>query len=206
MAASSRSTTVGESAFELRQLHSRSPPTDVNDGQVTRQEFSLPPVDTGKDAWLFLAACWVVEAVTFGTYYPFLRSLKHHNLTGNKIGFGMSFGVFQNYYSQNAPFAGSGNIAAIGTTTMVRYSQAEFSCSVLTRELGPAVHRHTVRLSGLPYVPKTCALVYTTGPFHLCPRSRHKLLLQNSTPAHRYPRHLIRPWRLHCLLPLYSVY
>lgn len=61
-------TTAGEPAFELRELHSHSRRADVNDGQVTRQEFSLPPVDTGKDAWLFLAACWVVEAVTFGEY------------------------------------------------------------------------------------------------------------------------------------------
>jgi hypothetical protein len=27
---------------------------------------SLPPVDGGKQAWLFLAACWVVEAFVFG--------------------------------------------------------------------------------------------------------------------------------------------
>jgi hypothetical protein len=30
------------------------------------QEFSLPPVDGGKDAWLFLAACFVVEALVWG--------------------------------------------------------------------------------------------------------------------------------------------
>lgn len=29
-------------------------------------EFSLPPVDRGKDAWLFLAACFVVEALVWG--------------------------------------------------------------------------------------------------------------------------------------------
>jgi hypothetical protein len=27
---------------------------------------SLPPVDTGREAWLFLTACWFVEAFTFG--------------------------------------------------------------------------------------------------------------------------------------------
>ena len=27
---------------------------------------SLPPVDSGKDAWLFLAACFVVEALVWG--------------------------------------------------------------------------------------------------------------------------------------------
>ena len=30
---------------------------------------SLPPVDTGTQAWLFLAACWGVEAMTFGTIH-----------------------------------------------------------------------------------------------------------------------------------------
>ena len=30
------------------------------------QEFSLPPVDSGKDAWLFLAACFVMEALIWG--------------------------------------------------------------------------------------------------------------------------------------------
>jgi hypothetical protein len=29
-------------------------------------EFSLPPADGGKDAWFFLAACFVVEALVWG--------------------------------------------------------------------------------------------------------------------------------------------
>ncbi|KAH6654459.1 major facilitator superfamily domain-containing protein [Truncatella angustata] len=58
----------------------------------------LPLVDRGKDAWLFLAACWVVEAFIFG--------------------FGASFGVFQDFYSTHEPFAKSGSVAIIGTTTM----------------------------------------------------------------------------------------
>ncbi|KAI2620347.1 MFS general substrate transporter [Hypomontagnella submonticulosa] len=62
------------------------------------QEFSLPPVDGGKDAWLFLAACFAVEALVWG--FPF------------------AFGVFQDYYSNNEPFAGSPNIAVIGTCSM----------------------------------------------------------------------------------------
>ncbi|KAI6081127.1 major facilitator superfamily domain-containing protein [Hypoxylon rubiginosum] len=70
---------------------------DYSEQQSSRQEFSLPPVDGGKAAWLFLAACWVVEALVWGFAY--------------------SFGVFQDYYSANEPFAGSGSIAAIGTTT-----------------------------------------------------------------------------------------
>ncbi|KAI8966544.1 MFS general substrate transporter [Daldinia sp. FL1419] len=63
-----------------------------------RQEFSLPPVDGGKDAWLFLAACFAVEALVWG--FPF------------------AFGVFQDYYSSHEPFAGSPNVAVIGTCAM----------------------------------------------------------------------------------------
>ena len=33
-----------------------------------RQEFSLPPVDGGKDAWLFLAACFAIEALVWGRF------------------------------------------------------------------------------------------------------------------------------------------
>ncbi|KAK4172241.1 major facilitator superfamily domain-containing protein [Triangularia setosa] len=74
-------------------------------------EFSLPPVDRGKDAWLFLAACYAIEAVTFG--------------------FGFSFGVLQDYYSSHEPFAGSGSIAAIGTTsTGIMYMGTPFVLTI----------------------------------------------------------------------------
>lgn len=61
-------------------------------------EFSLPPVDRGRAAWLFLAASFIVEALVWG--FPF------------------SFGVFQDYYSTHPPFAGSRNIAVIGSCAM----------------------------------------------------------------------------------------
>jgi hypothetical protein len=41
----------------------------ANDGpslEPLSSDPSLPPVDGGKQAWLFLAACWVVEAFVFG--------------------------------------------------------------------------------------------------------------------------------------------
>jgi hypothetical protein len=38
----------------------------AEDSRNPSTEFTLPPVDGGKDAWLVLAACWGVEAVTFG--------------------------------------------------------------------------------------------------------------------------------------------
>lgn len=42
-------------------------PDDVEAQQEDEnQGYSLPPVDTGKDAWLFLAACFVMEAMVWG--------------------------------------------------------------------------------------------------------------------------------------------
>lgn len=32
-------------------------------------EFSLPQADGGKDAWLFLAACFIVEALVWGKLF-----------------------------------------------------------------------------------------------------------------------------------------
>ncbi|KAK3692616.1 MFS monocarboxylate transporter [Podospora appendiculata] len=83
--------------------------------QRPRHEFSsLPPVDGGKDAWLFLAACFMVEALVWG--FPF------------------SFGLFQNYYSTNAPFAGSSSIAVIGTCSMgIMYLDGPLVMALLRR-------------------------------------------------------------------------
>ena len=36
------------------------------------QEFSLPPADGGRDAWLFLAGCFAIEALVWGEWI-FLR-------------------------------------------------------------------------------------------------------------------------------------
>jgi hypothetical protein len=33
----------------------------------SHEGFSLPPTDTGKDAWLFLLACFMLEALIWGT-------------------------------------------------------------------------------------------------------------------------------------------
>ncbi|KJZ70387.1 hypothetical protein HIM_10231 [Hirsutella minnesotensis 3608] len=61
--------------------------------------FSLPPADHGKQAWLFLAAAFVVEALTWG--FPF------------------AFGVFHDYYVTHALFAGSSQIPVIGTWALL---------------------------------------------------------------------------------------
>ncbi|KAK2605488.1 hypothetical protein N8I77_008321 [Diaporthe amygdali] len=55
----------------------------------------LPPVDQGKHAYLFLLACFILEALIWG--YPFC------------------FGIFSGYYARTPPFEGSTAIANIGT-------------------------------------------------------------------------------------------
>lgn len=50
----------GEHQHEQHEQH------DSSETQASGEESSLPLVDRGKDAWLFLAACWAVEAITFG--------------------------------------------------------------------------------------------------------------------------------------------
>ncbi|RYP16811.1 hypothetical protein DL765_004924 [Monosporascus sp. GIB2] len=92
---------ASEQPVSLRNSHEDAP----------RQDFSLPPVDSGKDAWLFLAACWLIEAL--------IHDETREDLTDGISGFGFSFGIFQDYYSSYEPFLGAGNIAVIGTSTMV---------------------------------------------------------------------------------------
>jgi hypothetical protein len=49
--------TTASSEFEL---------ADRGDENAPEHHFSLPPVDGGKDAWLFLAAAFIVEALVWG--------------------------------------------------------------------------------------------------------------------------------------------
>lgn len=58
-----------------------------------------PPMDGGMNAWLFLAACFGMEALVWG--------------------FAFTYGVFQAYYSEIPQFKDSGNIAVVGTCAMV---------------------------------------------------------------------------------------
>ncbi|CAG8941417.1 unnamed protein product [Penicillium salamii] len=58
----------------------------------------VPPIDGGINAWLFLAACFAMEALVWG--------------------FAFTYGVFQAYYSDIPQFKDSGNIAVVGTCAM----------------------------------------------------------------------------------------
>ncbi|KAK2744377.1 hypothetical protein FQN57_004272 [Myotisia sp. PD_48] len=65
----------------------------------TEHEFSLPRADGGLRAWLFLAGCFLVEALVWGM--PF------------------SYGLFQDFYSITEPFKSKpSGLPAIGTTAL----------------------------------------------------------------------------------------
>jgi hypothetical protein len=70
----------------------------LHDHTNSDEGFSLPPTDGGKDAWLCLFACFMLEALIWG--------------------FPASYGIFQEYYAAN-DFVGSSNIAVVGTCAMV---------------------------------------------------------------------------------------
>jgi hypothetical protein len=104
-------------------------PADSEDG------FSLPPTDGGKDAWLCLFACFMLEAMIWG--------------------FPSCYGVFQEYYATSDEFAGSSNIAVVGACAMVRVAFCAWY-SILIHAVGHHVYGHhaVVRCSQiLPQIP-----------------------------------------------------
>ncbi|KAI9726109.1 MAG: hypothetical protein M1834_009425 [Cirrosporium novae-zelandiae] len=101
------------SEINLEALHLPLNGYDVGRGSSgsTKVEAPLPLADGGKDAWMFLAGCFLVEALVWG--FPF------------------SFGVFQDYYATTKPFAGCNNIAVIGTVAVgIMYLGAPLTCAV----------------------------------------------------------------------------
>ncbi len=116
--------TVTTTAVELQSLdrspRAASPESPVDhDNENEHEMATLPQADGGKDAWLFLAACFLIEGLVWGVYNPPSRLMRETPpLTTRPLGFGYSFGVFQAYYSTHEPFASAGNTAVVGTCAM----------------------------------------------------------------------------------------
>ncbi|KAJ4330627.1 hypothetical protein N0V95_010021 [Ascochyta clinopodiicola] len=86
-------------------------PTGAGTPPESEEGHSLPPTDGGKDAWLFLFSCFMLEALIWG--------------------FPSTYGVFQEYYSSNE-FAGSSNLAIVGAcATGIMYMDITFWFAVL---------------------------------------------------------------------------
>jgi hypothetical protein len=60
----SRQSRIGDQTPSVQQPTDDSLLAEISTGL---HESSLPPVDGGKDAWFFLAACFALEALTWGT-------------------------------------------------------------------------------------------------------------------------------------------
>jgi hypothetical protein len=146
---------------------------------IPKSDFSLPSVDGGKEAWLFLTACWTVEALTFGEYFP-APSCTSSTLTQNLSGFASSFGVYHDFYSNHAPFASSGNIAVIGTTTSVKklWQLATSMAQTLTNTPGNHVLGNASRSHHMSPLPSLGTMVHACGRLCRVSVANSQLLMQ----------------------------
>ena len=90
--------------------------SDANEPSNGDEGFSLPPTDGGKDAWLCLFSCFMLEALIWGTC---CLCPTQFTTSDSRPGFPSCYGVFQEYYATSDEFAGSSSIAVVGTCAMV---------------------------------------------------------------------------------------
>jgi hypothetical protein len=147
-------TSPNSTDVELTSYPQQSPTTASRDieplhNSVNSDEgFSLPPTDGGKDAWLCLLACFMLEALIWGQFSM------HSCVTCayGELGFPASYGIFQEYYSTN-DFAGSSNIAVVGACAMVLYTLAPRSTHLLIETQGADVYGHHFLVRSLEVLP-----------------------------------------------------
>ncbi|ROV89932.1 hypothetical protein VSDG_08219 [Cytospora chrysosperma] len=122
--------------------------------QLHYQLECLPPTDTGKHAYLFLLACFILEALVWG--YPFC------------------FGIFSDYYARTEPFKGSSAIANIGTCCSGLMYLCGFPALILNRmfplwaRYSPLVGLFIVcaALAVSAYATNVTQLIITQGVFY----------------------------------------
>ena len=107
------------------------------------QEMRLPRPDGGRDAWLFLAGCFVLEALVWGKHAApsRLQVIRSRKRPDSFLGFPVSFGVFESFYSSYPLFADNKNeVAIIGTCSIgALYLLAPISIFIL--ETWPSMRR-----------------------------------------------------------------
>ena len=152
------------------QVSSNSITNDINH----QQEFSLPPADGGKDAWLFLITCFFVEAFVWG--FPF------------------SYGIFEDYYSTHDPFVGKSGIPAVGSSALVDFI-ALLHVSEFTLTLpGYHVHGLTFRFHDPPTMAKLSETMLRSGPWDDDSSTNHIFLLSGHLGVDLDTRCDIRHW------------
>jgi hypothetical protein len=111
-------------AVELDRLHlsngrdtaNHTPEEQEMVGEI--EQVSLPPTDRGKEAWLVLAGCSLIQIPVWGIK-PNVERVD--NCTHVSPGYSIAFGVFQEYYGSHPDElkGDSSNVAVIGTTMTV---------------------------------------------------------------------------------------
>ncbi|KAB8293952.1 hypothetical protein EYC80_009424 [Monilinia laxa] len=120
---------------------------DLEGESANTEGGNVPKADEGRDAWLFLAACFVFEALIWG--FPF------------------AFGVFQTYYSTHPPFDKHANSIAITGTcaTGIMYLFAPVSLYVL--ETFPPIRRLSSIVGLVIVLVALVAASFATEMWHL---------------------------------------
>ncbi|TGO36680.1 hypothetical protein BHYA_0117g00030 [Botrytis hyacinthi] len=136
---------VADLEIPLSNASTRDLEEGINDPDNTDE--NVPRADGGKDAWLFLAACFLFEALIWG--FPF------------------AFGVFQTYYSTHPPFDKHANdIAITGTcATGIMYLFAPISLYVL--EKFPPIRRLSSIVGLVIVLIALVAASFATEVWHL---------------------------------------
>ncbi|CAN8096912.1 unnamed protein product [Discula destructiva] len=110
--------------------------------QLHHRLLCLPPVDTGKDAYLFLSACFVLSALVWS--YSFC------------------FGILSDYYSRTEPFKESSAIANIGTCCSGLMYLGGFPALLLNR-MFPRWARYSPLIGLLILCAALCASAWATS-------------------------------------------
>ena len=89
----------------------------IDEGAAERAAQALPPVDGGRDAWIALASCFVLEALVWGLVAVAIP-MNHSQIANEAPRFPFCYGIFQSYYLTHEPFMNHNpaGIAAISTT------------------------------------------------------------------------------------------
>ncbi|CAG8207252.1 unnamed protein product [Penicillium salamii] len=122
-------------------------PHFADDGPAGARGFSLPPVDTGKDAWLLLMGAFVLEMVVWGSAF--------------------SVGVLQDYYTSTEPFShDTSTVSLVGSCCMgVLYLASPITLFFLQR--WPHIFRINILLGLGIAVIGTLASSFATRIWHL---------------------------------------
>jgi hypothetical protein len=141
--------------------------------ETQHPRFSLAPADTGKEAWGFLAAAFMMEIMIWGKCSQivwalcaniFRISLVIRYLSG--LLFHYSTVRWIHWHPRNR-YLGDGN----------------------------AVHYGATHIRNTHAVPQAQTPSYSSWVIHHVPFAGIELLLQNSAPIDPYPRHSLRHWR-----------